>query len=75
VQYLAKQGEQLFLARAENWSDVKADLEAGKQYFIIGKVFSGVWRARVAFDPVTKGDGTILRLRSTNGFPNLNLQL
>ena len=58
VQYLAKPGEHLFLARAENWSYVKADLEAGKQYFILGKVFPGVWRARVAFDPVTKGDGT-----------------
>lgn len=58
VQYLATPGEHLFLARAENWSYVKADLEAGKQYFILGKVFPGVWKARVAYDPVTKGDGT-----------------
>ncbi len=48
----------MFLARAENWSYVKADLEAGKQYFILGKVFPGIWKARVALDPVTKGDAT-----------------
>jgi hypothetical protein len=58
VQYLAEPGEHLFLARAENWSYVKANLEAGKEYFIIGKVFPGVWKARVALDPVANGDGT-----------------
>jgi hypothetical protein len=58
VQYLVEPGEHLFLARAENWSYVKADLEAGKQYYIVGKVFPGIWKARVALDPVVKGDGT-----------------
>lgn len=58
LQYKAKPGEHLFLARAENWSYVKADLEAGKNYFIIARVFPGVWKARVAFDPVTKSDDT-----------------
>ncbi|MBW1708063.1 MAG: hypothetical protein JRJ86_23390 [Deltaproteobacteria bacterium] len=58
VQYLAEPGEHLFLARAENWSYVKADLQGGKKYFILGKVFPGVWKARVAFDPITKDDGT-----------------
>lgn len=56
VQYLADPGEHVFLARAENWSYVKADLEPGKQYFIVGKVFPGVWKARVALDPVHPGD-------------------
>ena len=35
---------------------MKANLEPGKQYFILGKVFPGVWKARVALDPVNKND-------------------
>jgi hypothetical protein len=58
VQYLAEPGEHLFLGRAENWSYVRAELEAGKSYYIIGAVFPGVWKARIAFNPVTKGDST-----------------
>ena len=58
VQYLATPGKHVFLARGENWSYVKADLEGGKEYFIIGKVFPGIWKARVALDPVVNGDGT-----------------
>ena len=56
VQYKTHPGEHLFIARAENWSYVKADLEPGKQYFILGKVFPGAWKARVALDPVNKND-------------------
>jgi hypothetical protein len=56
IQYSAAPGEHIFLARAENWSYVHADLEAGKQYYIIAKVFPGFWKARVAFDPVRKDD-------------------
>jgi len=56
VQYKTHPGEHLFLARAENWSYVKADLEPGKQYFILGKVYPGVWKARVGLDPVNKDD-------------------
>ena len=58
IQYLAEPGEHVFLGRAENWSYVKADLEGGKNYYILGRVFPGVWKARVAFDPITKDDGT-----------------
>ena len=58
VQYLAEPGEHLFLGRAENWSYVKAELEAGKSYYIIGTVFPGIWKARIAFNPVIKGDST-----------------
>lgn len=56
VQYAADPGEHLFLARAENWSYVKANLEAGKEYFVVGKVFPGVWKARVALAPVKKDE-------------------
>jgi hypothetical protein len=56
VQYLADPGEHVFLGRAENWSYVKANLEGGKQYFVLGKVFPGIWKARVALDPINVGD-------------------
>jgi len=56
VQYKTHPGEHLFIGRAENWSYVKADLAPGKQYFIIGRVMMGVWKARVALDPVNKND-------------------
>lgn len=54
VQYKATPGKHLFLARAENWSCVEADLEAGKSYFIVTAVRMGVWKARVALEPVTR---------------------
>jgi hypothetical protein len=56
VQYYAEPGEHVFLARAENWSYVHAQLEGGKRYYILCKVFPGVWKARVAFDPIRRGD-------------------
>lgn len=56
IQVLVPPGEHLFLARAENWSYVHADLEAGRQYFILAKVFPGVWKARVAYDPILRDD-------------------
>lgn len=56
IQYLTEPGEHWFLGRAENWSCVKANLEAGKNYYILGNVFPGVWKARVAFDPINAGD-------------------
>ncbi len=55
VQYLAEPGPHIFMAEAENWSYVKADLEGGKQYYILGKMFPGALFARVAIDPVKKG--------------------
>lgn len=56
VQYAAVPGEHIFMARAENWSYLKANLEAGKEYYVIGKVFPGVWKARAALVPVRKAD-------------------
>jgi hypothetical protein len=55
IQYEATPGEHLFLARAENWSYLEATLEPGKRYYVIGKVFPGVWKARVGLSPVVKG--------------------
>jgi hypothetical protein len=56
IQYKTTPGKHLFLARAENWSCVEAELEGGKSYFIIGKVRMGLMKARVALDPVNKED-------------------
>ena len=56
IQVLLPAGEHVFLARAENWSYVHADLEAGRQYFILANVFPGVWKARVAYDPIRRDD-------------------
>lgn len=62
IQYEATPGAHYFLARSENWSCVKADLAAGKQYVIKTNPFFGVLRVRVAFDPVTATDyGTQLK--------------
>jgi len=58
VQYYTEPGEHIFLARAENWSYVHATLEAGKKYYILTKVFPGVWKARIAFDPICRDDPT-----------------
>ncbi len=58
IQYLTEPGEHLFLARAENWSYLKADLEGGRSYFVLGRVFPGFWKARVAYDPIGREDDT-----------------
>ncbi len=52
IQFKAKPGEHVFMARGENWSYVKANLQAGRQYVIEGKVFPGVWKARVGLAPI-----------------------
>ena len=56
IQVLLPEGEHVFLSQAENWSYVHADLEAGRQYFILAKVFPGIWKARVAYDPIRRDD-------------------
>jgi hypothetical protein len=53
--YLAEPGRHLFIATAENKVFLEADLEAGKTYYIITRVYMGAWSARVAFVAVTKG--------------------
>jgi len=56
IDYLTTPGEHTFLARAENWSCVKANLEANKHYVIKTNVVMGVWKARVALDPFRKAE-------------------
>ncbi len=56
IQYQTTPGEHYFLARAENWSCVKANLAAGKQYVLKANPFFGVWKARVELHPVTQAD-------------------
>ena len=56
IQYQTTPGEHYFMARAENWSCVKANLAPDKQYVIKANPVLGVWKARVAFDPIVKAD-------------------
>jgi len=53
--YLAEPGKHLFIATAENKVFLEADLVAGKTYYVITQIYTGVWRARVAFLAVNKG--------------------
>lgn len=79
VQYKAKPGEHIFLARGENWSYVKANLQAGRQYVIEGKVFPGAWKARVGLAPINvnepgyldKAQDWLKNLKPTTAKPEL----
>jgi hypothetical protein len=53
--YECDPGKHLFIGRAENKAAVEADLEAGKNYYIITQARMGGWKARMAFIPVTRG--------------------
>jgi len=53
--YECDPGKHLFIGMTENKRGVKADLEAGKSYYIITQVKMGGFRARMAFVPVTLG--------------------
>jgi hypothetical protein len=59
IQYKATPGKHLFLGRAENWTICEADLAPGQNYYIMTNTFVGFWKARVAFDPVRKGDTNV----------------
>lgn len=52
IQYETEPGEHMFLGRAENWAYVKANLEAGKEYFLRVKIFPGWSKMRIALDPI-----------------------
>ncbi|MCD4744039.1 MAG: hypothetical protein K8R67_16375 [Desulfobacteraceae bacterium] len=56
IQYKTTPGKHLFLARAENWSCVQAELEGGRSYFILASPRMGAWKARVSLEPVNIGD-------------------
>jgi hypothetical protein len=53
--YLADPGKHLFIATAENKVFLEADLEAGKTYYVITRIYPGAWYSRVAFVAVNKG--------------------
>lgn len=53
--YLAEPGQHLFVATAENKVFLEADLEPGRTYHVIMRIYPGVLYARVAFLPVTRG--------------------
>ena len=44
VQYRAKPGSHFFMASAENWSGIKADVQAGKNYYILVAPGPGAWK-------------------------------
>ena len=53
--YLATPGKHLFIATGENKAFLEADLEAGKTYYIITRIYLGVAYARVALVGVNRG--------------------
>lgn len=56
IQYKASPGEHIFMARAENWSVVKATVEAGRIYYILAEPRMGAWKARVAMTVLQPDD-------------------
>ncbi|MBU0676058.1 MAG: hypothetical protein KJ950_15585 [Proteobacteria bacterium] len=56
IQYRTKPGRHLFLARAENWSYVEADLQPGKNYYLVSRPLLGVLKCRVSLCPVRQTD-------------------
>ena len=60
LQYRAAPGTHLIVADAdENWSYARADLRAGKEYFIKANMFPGILGNRVALATVPKADDRI----------------
>lgn len=56
IQYKASPGEHIFMARAENWSVIKATVEAGKTYYILAAPRMGAWKARVSMEVLRPDD-------------------
>jgi len=59
VQYRVAPGPHVFMANSENWSYVKADLQAGKHYFVKANMFPGVLTMRSVLAPVPNTDERI----------------
>ncbi len=53
--YECDPGTHMFLGMAENKHGLKAELEAGKTYFVLTQVKMGAWKARMAMIPVNAG--------------------
>ncbi|MFC1523984.1 hypothetical protein ACFL6N_04255 [Thermodesulfobacteriota bacterium] len=54
--YLADPGEHMFMVVSEAADFLKAELQAGKTYYIKVMPRMGAWRARFSLAPVTKAD-------------------
>ncbi len=54
--YLAEPGSHLFIASMENKVMLEAELEAGKTYYVLMRSVFGVWKPRIAFLPVKRGE-------------------
>jgi hypothetical protein len=55
VSCLVSPGEHVFLAKAENWAVTKAQLAAGKRYYLLMRPRMGIMKAGVIMDPVKSG--------------------
>ena len=56
LDYLAEPGEHIFMVVSEAGDFMKADLLAGKQYFVKVVPRMGAWRARFSILPIHKAD-------------------
>tara|TARA_B100000315_G_scaffold199819_1_gene191810 strand:+ start:92 stop:586 length:495 start_codon:yes stop_codon:yes gene_type:complete len=66
--YLADPGKHLFITTAENKAFLEAELEGGKTYYVITRIYPGVMFARVTFIAVNKGTefwGKVLEYENT----------
>ena len=59
IQYKARPGEHIFLARAENWSVIKANVLAGKTYYVLASPRMGWGKARVSLEVLKPDDKRI----------------
>lgn len=59
IQYKATPGEHIFMARAENWAVIKANLKAGKSYNVLVSPHMGLMKARVGMEVLKPGDHRI----------------
>lgn len=55
--YVTDPGRHLFITSMENKAFMEADLLPGKTYYVLMRLYMGVWRSRIAFLPVNKGSG------------------
>lgn len=65
IQYKASPGEHLIMARAENWSAVRATVDAGKTYYILAQPRMGAWKARVSLSVIQPDDKRLTKWMRT----------
>jgi hypothetical protein len=59
IPYKATPGEHIFMARAENWAVIKANLKAGKTYNVLVSPHMGFMKARVGMEVLKPDDKRI----------------